>query len=74
MGYQTLLVDRAGAVATITLNRPDARNALDMVNRAASSDLAAALDVEAFSQAIAITGDEHREGVAAFLEKRPAKF
>ena len=45
-----------------------------MVNRAASSDLREALDVEAFSQAIAITGDEHREGVAAFLEKRPAKF
>jgi len=45
-----------------------------MVNRAASSDLAAALDVEAFSQAIAITGDEHREGLAAFFEKRPAKF
>jgi 2-(1,2-epoxy-1,2-dihydrophenyl)acetyl-CoA isomerase len=45
-----------------------------MVNRAASTDLAAALDVEAFSQAIAITGDEHREGLAAFFEKRPAKF
>ena len=45
-----------------------------MVNRAASSDLAAALDVEAFSQAIAITGDEHREGLTAFFEKRPAKF
>jgi 2-(1,2-epoxy-1,2-dihydrophenyl)acetyl-CoA isomerase len=45
-----------------------------MVNRAAASDLATALDVEAFSQAIAITGDEHREGLAAFFEKRPAKF
>jgi 2-(1,2-epoxy-1,2-dihydrophenyl)acetyl-CoA isomerase len=45
-----------------------------MVNRAASTDLTAALDVEAFSQAIAITGDEHREGLAAFFEKRPAKF
>lgn len=45
-----------------------------MVNRAASTDLASALDVEAFSQAIAITGDEHREGLAAFFGKRPAKF
>jgi 2-(1,2-epoxy-1,2-dihydrophenyl)acetyl-CoA isomerase len=45
-----------------------------MVNRAASTDLGAALDVEAFSQAIAITGDEHREGLAAFFEKRPPKF
>ena len=45
-----------------------------MVNRAASTDLASALDVEAFSQAIAITGDEHREGLAAFFGKRPPKF
>jgi 2-(1,2-epoxy-1,2-dihydrophenyl)acetyl-CoA isomerase len=45
-----------------------------MLNRAASSDLRGALDVEAFSQGIAITGDEHREGLAAFFEKRPAKF
>jgi 2-(1,2-epoxy-1,2-dihydrophenyl)acetyl-CoA isomerase len=45
-----------------------------MVNRAASTDLASALDAEAFSQAIAITGDEHREGLAAFFGKRPPKF
>lgn len=45
-----------------------------MVNRAAATDLTAALDVEAFSQAIATTGDEHREGLAAFFEKRVPKF
>jgi 2-(1,2-epoxy-1,2-dihydrophenyl)acetyl-CoA isomerase len=45
-----------------------------MINRAASTDLGSALDVEAFSQAIAITGDEHKEGLAAFFAKRPAKF
>jgi 2-(1,2-epoxy-1,2-dihydrophenyl)acetyl-CoA isomerase len=45
-----------------------------MLNRAASTDLESALDVEAFSQAIAITGDEHKEGLAAFFAKRPAKF
>ena len=45
-----------------------------MVNRAASTDLAAALDVEAFSQAIASTGAEHREGLAAFFEKRKPSF
>ena len=45
-----------------------------MVNRAASTDLQAALDVEAFSQAIASTGAEHREGLAAFFEKRRPRF
>ena len=33
MGYQTLIVERAGAIATITLNRPDARNAIDLTMR-----------------------------------------
>jgi enoyl-CoA hydratase/carnithine racemase len=28
VGYQTLLVERAGAIASITLNRPEARNAM----------------------------------------------
>src|SRR5260370_29078791 len=41
MGYSTILVDRADGVATITLNRPEARNALDLVMRRA---LLAALD------------------------------
>ena len=41
MGYQTLISERAGAVATITLNRPEARNALDFVMR---RELATVLD------------------------------
>jgi len=45
-----------------------------MVNRAATSDLASALDLEAFSQGIAISSEDHQEGLAAFFEKRPAKF
>jgi 2-(1,2-epoxy-1,2-dihydrophenyl)acetyl-CoA isomerase len=48
--------------------------AKQMVNRAATSDLAAALDREAFAQGIAITSDDHQEGLAAFFEKRPPKF
>src|SRR5438445_702416 len=148
MSYETLIVDQTGPIATITLNRPEARNALDFamrrelltaldeieanpaarvviltgavfdaaealriglvnrvvhaadlaattrelaekiaagpplalrldkqaLNRAANSDLAAALEVEALSQGLAIASDDHREGVAAFFDKRPPKF
>ena len=45
-----------------------------MVNAAAASDLAAALDREAYSQALAITGEDHQEGLRAFFEKRAPRF
>ncbi|PYN78094.1 MAG: hypothetical protein DMD97_07950, partial [Candidatus Rokuibacteriota bacterium] len=44
------------------------------LNRAASTDLAGALEIEAFSQALAVASDDHQEGVAAFFDKRPLKF
>lgn len=50
------------------------RMAKHMVNRAATSDLAAALDLEAYSQAIAISSEDHREGLAAFFDKRVPAF
>jgi 2-(1,2-epoxy-1,2-dihydrophenyl)acetyl-CoA isomerase len=50
------------------------RMAKHMVNRAATSDLAAALDLEAFSQGMAISGEDHQEGLAAFFDKRSPKF
>ncbi len=50
------------------------RMAKHMVNRAATSDLAAALDLEAFSQGMAIAGDDHQEGLTAFFDKRSPKF
>jgi 2-(1,2-epoxy-1,2-dihydrophenyl)acetyl-CoA isomerase len=43
-------------------------------NRAVLPNLEDALDYEAHMQEIASKGGEHREGVAAFLEKRPPKF
>jgi 2-(1,2-epoxy-1,2-dihydrophenyl)acetyl-CoA isomerase len=50
------------------------RMAKHMLNRAATSDLPAALDLEAYSQGLAIAGDDHQEGLAAFFDKRAPKF
>ena len=50
------------------------RLAKHMLNRAATSDLAAALDLEAFSQGLAIASADHQEGLAAFFDKRPPRF
>ena len=50
------------------------RLAKHMVNRAATTDLAAALDLEAYSQGLSIAADDHQEGIAAFFEKRPPRF
>ena len=50
------------------------RMAKHMVNRAATSDLATALDLEAFSQGMAIAAEDHQEGLTAFFDKRPPKF
>jgi 2-(1,2-epoxy-1,2-dihydrophenyl)acetyl-CoA isomerase len=50
------------------------RMAKHMVNRAATSDLATALDLEAFSQGVAISSEDHQEGINSFFDKRPPKF
>lgn len=50
------------------------RMAKHMVNRAATTDLASALDLEAFSQGLAIASEDHQEGLKAFFEKRPPRF
>ena len=44
------------------------------LNRAMDSSLAEARDFEAQLQSVAGRSQDHREGVAAFVEKRPARF
>ncbi len=44
------------------------------LNKALSSDLNSLLDYEAAIQEIASLSDDHKEGLAAFLEKRQANF
>ncbi len=51
-------VQHEGAVALLTLNRPDKRNALDLAMRAAIADAFRAQDADAAVQAIVITGGE----------------
>lgn len=51
-------IEREGAVALLTLNRPDKRNALDLTMRAAIADAFRAQDADATVQAIVITGGE----------------
>jgi 2-(1,2-epoxy-1,2-dihydrophenyl)acetyl-CoA isomerase len=50
------------------------RLAKHMVNRAATSDLPAALDLEAYSQGLSIASEDHQEGLAAFFDKRAPRF
>ncbi|MBI4590037.1 MAG: enoyl-CoA hydratase [Candidatus Rokubacteria bacterium] len=45
-----------------------------LLNRSAEADLSEALDLEAFAQALALSSEDHREGLQAFFEKRPPRF
>ena len=44
------------------------------LNKALASDLDSILDYEAYIQEIEASMDDHKEGIAAFLEKRAAQF
>jgi 2-(1,2-epoxy-1,2-dihydrophenyl)acetyl-CoA isomerase len=52
----SLLVDRTGAVVTLTLNRPDAMNALDVELKVALRDTLAALETDRSVRAIVLAG------------------
>ena len=56
MGYSTILVDRTDGVATITLNRPEARNALDLVMRRELLSVLDELDADAACRVVVLTG------------------
>jgi 2-(1,2-epoxy-1,2-dihydrophenyl)acetyl-CoA isomerase len=45
-----------------------------LLNRSASLDLAGALELEAFSQGLAVETEDHQEGLRAFFEKRAPNF
>ncbi|MBI3637071.1 MAG: enoyl-CoA hydratase [Candidatus Rokubacteria bacterium] len=56
MGYTTLLLDRTGPIATLTLHRPEARNALDLVMRREMLDALDEIDADADARVVIVTG------------------
>jgi 2-(1,2-epoxy-1,2-dihydrophenyl)acetyl-CoA isomerase len=56
MGYQTILVDRSDAIATVTLNRPEARNALDLTMRNELTGALDELDADGAVRVVILTG------------------
>ena len=56
MGYQTLLIEKTGHVATLTLNRPEARNALDMTMRRELFEALEEIEGDASTRALILTG------------------
>jgi enoyl-CoA hydratase len=73
MAYETIIVDRKGAVGIVTLNRPQALNAL---SAALIRDLGAALDElegDAGIAAIVITGGEKAFAAGADIKEMASK-
>ena len=56
MGYQTLFQSRSGAVTTVTLNRPEARNALDLVMRRELTAVLDEIEADAEARVLILTG------------------
>jgi 2-(1,2-epoxy-1,2-dihydrophenyl)acetyl-CoA isomerase len=56
MGYQTIRLDHAGAITTLTLNRPDARNALDLAMREELGTALEAIECDGVTRVLILTG------------------
>lgn len=69
MTYETILVDRDGRVATITLNRPKALNALNSQVMAEVTTAAAELDADPGVGAIILTGSEKAFAAGADIKE-----
>ena len=83
MTYEKIMLTKAQGLATLTLNAPDKLNAVSRrmiaeikqaIDKAATNTLDQQLDLERDSQRALGQSADCREGVAAFLAKRPAQF
>jgi enoyl-CoA hydratase/carnithine racemase len=72
---QELIETINNGVATLTMNRPDARNAptLDMMTGLRGS-LSDTLDAEAIHMIRTFETDDHKGAAKAFVEKRQPEF
>src|SRR5262249_10256231 len=64
MSYETLIVERDGAVATVTVNRPKVLNALNQQTVSELAQAIDALDADPDVRAIILTGAGDRAFVA----------
>ena len=70
-----LMAEARALASRIAVNPPHAlRMGKRLLRESERSDLRALLDMSASMQALSHKTDDHHEAVAAFLEKRPAKF
>jgi enoyl-CoA hydratase/carnithine racemase len=72
--YETLRVTVADGVASVTLNRPGVRNALAAAAAATGLECGAALRHLREMLTLVAMSDDVKEGIAAFFEKRPARW
>jgi enoyl-CoA hydratase/carnithine racemase len=72
--YQTQLVTVTGGVASVTLNRPEVRNALAAAATATELEYGAALRYLREMLTLVAMSDDAKEAIAAFFEKRPARW
>jgi 2-(1,2-epoxy-1,2-dihydrophenyl)acetyl-CoA isomerase len=56
MGFSAIMLDRADGIATLTLNRPEARNALDLAMRDELGQALAELEADALTRVLVLTG------------------
>lgn len=56
VGKETLIVDRAGGVVTLTLNRPDSMNALNVDLKVALREILGELETDRSCRAVVLTG------------------
>ena len=69
MSYETILVEKKGAVTLVTLNRPQALNALNTTVLKELIDAFAAYDADASQHCLVLTGSEKAFAAGADIKE-----